>query len=201
MEPESLKLLYIHGNGDILVDYKQRLLHLFYALPSFLRHRIAEWRAQAVENDYPATAVVLRGLGCSQSRKTLIRKINDYKREFFSRWNDIKLDVLVCPTSPIPAPWDDSPSYVTNCVLPFTCLYNLLGCPAGTLSVGRVEKCDLQACDNISNDHFKVSPHNMMFSEQHKGSEGLPIGVQVIAKPWNDELALGLLSRLQSILT
>ncbi|CAH8483205.1 unnamed protein product [Schistosoma turkestanicum] len=150
MEPESLKLLYIHGNGDILVDYKQRLLHLFYALPSFLRH---------------------------------------------------KLDVLVCPTSPIPAPWDDSPSYVTNCVLPFTCLYNLLGCPAGTLSVGRVEKCDLQVCDNISNDHFKVSPHNMMFSEQHKGSEGLPIGVQVIAKPWNDELALGLLSRLQSILT
>ncbi|TNN09107.1 Fatty acid amide hydrolase 1 [Schistosoma japonicum] len=201
VEPELLKLLYIHGSGDILVDYKQRLLHLFYALPSFIRHRIAEWRAQNIENDYPATAIVLRGLGCNKSRKTLIAQINDYKQELFSAWNEAKLDLLVCPTSPIPAPWDDSPSYVTNCVLPFTCLYNLLGCPAGTVSVGRVEKCDLQACDNISNGNFKTSPLSMMFIEQHKHSEGLPIGVQVVAKPWNDELALGLLAKLQSIFT
>ncbi|CAH8504266.1 unnamed protein product [Schistosoma guineensis] len=201
MEPESLKLLYIHGNGDILVDYRQRLLHLFYALPRFLRHRIAEWRAEGIEKDYPATAVVLRGLGYSQSRKTLINQINDYKQEFFSLWNEVELDVLVCPTAPIPAPWDDSPSYVTNCVLPFTCLYNLLGCPAGTLSVGRVEKCDLQACGDISDNNFKSSQLDIMFSEQHKRSEGLPIGVQVVAKPWNDELVLGLLVRLQSIIT
>ncbi|CAH8839770.1 unnamed protein product [Trichobilharzia szidati] len=199
VEPELLKLLYIRGNGDILVDYKQRLLHLFHALPKFLRHRISEWRASSVENDYPATAVVLRGLGCNQGHNSLITEINNYKQQVFSQWNEAELDVLVCPTSPIPAPWNDSPSYVTNCVLPFTCLYNLLDCPAGTVYAGRVEKCDLRACDNNLNGSFKISPTNIMFSEQHKRSEGLPIGVQVVAKPWDDETALGLLVSLQSL--
>ncbi|CAH8498475.1 unnamed protein product [Heterobilharzia americana] len=199
MEPELLKLIYIRGNGDILVDQKQRLLHLFYALPNFMRFRIAEWRAKSVAVDYPATASVLRGLGCNQSPKTLITQINDYRQQLFSQWNEAEIDVLICPTSPIPAPWDNSTSYVTNCVLPFTCLYNLLGCPAGSVSVGRVEKCDLQACDDILNSSMKISPLNTMFSEQHKRSEGLPIGVQVVAKPWNDEAALGLLVVLQSL--
>ncbi|TPP64934.1 Fatty-acid amide hydrolase 1 [Fasciola gigantica] len=198
IQPESLRLIYREGNGDVLVDYKQRAVHALYALPTLLRKSICHLRADAVESKYPVTALALRAMGCTKSYADLQIECDAYCKLVHEKWNDCELDCLICPVSPIPTPWDYSSFYSINSVLIFTSLYNLLGYPAGTVQVGQVERDDIeQARDAIKpGEDMKTL---LMFAQQMDGSEGLPLGVQVVSKPWNDELALGVLKMLEQM--
>ncbi|VDP73097.1 unnamed protein product [Echinostoma caproni] len=198
IQPETLRLVYHEGHGDIIVDYRQRALHALYALPSVLRRIICHMRADAVEENYHVTALALRGIGCTKPYIDLLNECESYCKSVFEKWNDNELDCLLCPITPIPAPWDYSSYYTVHFVLMFTALYNLLGCPAGTVQVGRVERSDIeQVRDAIKpGEDMKTL---LMFAQQTDGSEGLPLGVQIVSKPWNDELALGVLQTLEQM--
>lgn len=198
IQPESLRLIYREGHGDVIVDYKQRAVHALYALPALLRKSFCLLRADAVESKYPVTALAIRAMGCTKSYADLKIESDNYCRLVQEKWNDYELDCLICPVSPVPTPWDYSSFYTVNSVLLFTSLYNLLGYPAGTVKVGQVERADIeQARDAIKpGEDVKTL---LMFAQQTDGSEGLPLGVQVVSKPWNDELVLGVMKELEQI--
>jgi fatty acid amide hydrolase len=73
----------------------------------------------------------------------------------------------------------------------YSCLYNLLGWPAGVVPVTRVRQEEETAtprgrdvCDQTAR-------------ETEKGSAGLPIAVQIAARPWREDIVLGVMAALE----
>ncbi|KAF7232511.1 hypothetical protein EG68_11387 [Paragonimus skrjabini miyazakii] len=197
MGPGTLKLVYKEGHGDILVNYKQRGVHAVYAMPSFLRKSICYTRAAQIKSRYALTSVALRGFGCSKPFAELEYEAQEYVQTFFDAWNTQQLDCLLCPVSPLPPVWDYSAFHVVNCVLLFTSLYNLLGCPAGTVCAGRVQREDIHdAKDEVRPGRYLKQ--SLIIAQQLDAAEGLPINIQIVAKPWKDELVLGVMHLIEN---
>ncbi|HKV68261.1 MAG TPA: hypothetical protein VJN72_09235, partial [Gaiellales bacterium] len=73
----------------------------------------------------------------------------------------------------------------------YTSIYNLLGMPAGVAPVTRVdpgEESDRAGGDTVSEAARRAE----------SGSAGLPVAVQVAARPGDDEVVLTLLGRVSS---
>ncbi|GAA55770.1 Fatty acid amide hydrolase [Clonorchis sinensis] len=197
LAPETLRVIYKLGHGDILTSYRQHFVNMLFALPGLLRKVLCYTRATRMQWRYEVASLALRGYGCTTSRPQLECEAEEYLRSFFDKWNEEELDCLLCPVSPLPAVWDRSDFYTVNGVLLYTSLYNMLGCPAGTLQYGRVEREDIyKARDSV--EPGKHLRQGLMYAEQLDAAEGMPINIQVVAKPWEDELAMGLMELLEA---
>jgi fatty acid amide hydrolase len=101
------------------------------------------------------------------------------------------LDALICPACALPA-LRHGASRALGTAGAYATLYNLLGYPAGVVPFTRVGASEAvgrsRSRDRLENAAYKTE----------LGSEGLPIGVQVVAKPWREDVALALMFRLES---
>jgi fatty acid amide hydrolase len=92
-------------------------------------------------------------------------------------------DIILCPPSALPALTHGATKDLAT-VGAYACLYNLLGWPAGVVPVSRVRENE-QVGRQPSRDLV-----NKMALRVEQGSAGLPVGVQVVARPWNEHVAL-----------
>jgi fatty acid amide hydrolase len=101
------------------------------------------------------------------------------------------LDALIAPACALPA-LRHGASRSVGTAGPYATLYNLLGYPAGVVPFTRVAQGEAvgrsRSRDTLENAAYKTE----------MGSEGLPIGVQVIARPWREDVALVLMAVLES---
>lgn len=78
----------------------------------------------------------------------------------------------------------------------YTFLYNLLNYPAGTLKVTNVKQQDI--------DNFKDYPSSTytekLVKEHCKDSVGLPVGVQFVGLPYQEELVLRMMKAVETSL-
>uniref|UniRef100_A0A8D3D797 Fatty-acid amide hydrolase 1 n=1 Tax=Scophthalmus maximus TaxID=52904 RepID=A0A8D3D797_SCOMX len=105
------------------------------------------------------------------------------------------IDVLLCPMI--------GPAYnflycgrVTP-ALSYTMLYNLLTFPAGVVPVSTVT-----AEDEEELKHYKGNYQDYwdkLFKKAVSGGEGLPVAVQCVALPWQDELCLRLMKEVEQL--
>ena len=99
-------------------------------------------------------------------------------------------DLIVCPATALPAfPHGDSKDLVI--AGGYAVLYNVLGYPAGIVPVTRVQP-DEESRRKRSRDGMERAARR---AEQ--GSAGLPIGVQVVARPWREPVALAAMKAIQ----
>lgn len=99
-------------------------------------------------------------------------------------------DALVCPPTSLPALLHGS----TVALADFDShakLFNLLGWPAGTVPAGRVRPGE-ETDRPRSRD-----PVERMAARVEAGSAGLPVGVQVAARPWREDAVLAVMSALE----
>ena len=115
----------------------------------------------------------------------------NYAEQFFGRWSAAGLDVLICPPHSLPALKHGSTGD-----LPLSGSYgywaNVLGVPSGVVPVTRVrlgEEGDRPASRDLVD-------RAAMAVEQ--GSVGLPVGVQVAARPWREDVALAVMKALET---
>lgn len=92
-------------------------------------------------------------------------------------------DVILCPPCALPA-FTHGASKDLIMAGGYSALYNLLGYPAGVVPVTRVRP-DEQAGRKPSRDLIEKAARKV-----EEGSEGLPVGVQVVARPWREHMAL-----------
>ncbi|CAG9316893.1 unnamed protein product [Blepharisma stoltei] len=119
--------------------------------------------------------------------KNLI-KIEKIKQEFFKKWAQEGIDVIIAPY-PVPATILDScedlfPSFA------YVTFFNLLDCPAGNVPVDCVRQNE-QIYEETSEKWTKVMKDNM------RNSIGMPLGVQVIAPPYREELCLNVMKQIE----
>ena len=120
---------------------------------------------------------------------SLVEAQADYRRRFVAELDRGGFDAIVCPPHALPALRHGSSSWLTSAGS-YAMLYNLLGMPAGVVPVTTVDP-DEQRYDAAPFDVALRAARAVV-----RGSAGLPLGVQVVARHWNDDVALAVMIAL-----
>jgi fatty acid amide hydrolase len=158
-------------------------------LPGWLRRLVAWWFER--EGDV-RMARLLRSLGEKPVRelwqltadRTLLR------REEFDAWARQGLDLVLLPPHALPAMQLGTSGELTL-ALAYAFRYVMLNFPAGVVPVTRVrpeEELRLDVDDTIERRCRDVQ----------QGSAGLPVGVQVVARPWREDLVLAAMLAIET---
>ena len=120
----------------------------------------------------------------------LVARRTAYRARFLAAVDEGSFDVIICPPYATPAPrHGDTVDLVA--ASSYAILYNLLGMPAGVVAATRVgagEETDRPD----SRDRVERKAR-----EVELGSAGLPVGVQVVAKHWREDLVLTVMEALE----
>ncbi len=113
-----------------------------------------------------------------------------YCAEFIAAMSSNKYDAIICPSNALPALTHGSGFFISDDTT-YTSLYNLLGMPAGVVAATQVrpgEESDRQPGNSpIERTAYKIE----------QGSVGLPIGVQVAARHWREDVVLAVMLMLE----
>ncbi|XP_064415517.1 fatty-acid amide hydrolase 1 [Latimeria chalumnae] len=124
-------------------------------------------------------------------------EVEIYCKNFISEWKKLNLDVLLCPCL-TPAFTIGYPGKLIAAAS-YTALYNLLDFPAGIVPVTTVTQRDeeeLKGHRGYFNDMLDST-----LREAVEGGVGLPVSVQCVALPWQDELCLRFMREVEVLAT
>ncbi|MBI5934442.1 MAG: amidase [Chloroflexi bacterium] len=137
-------------------------------------------------------ASVLRAVGARSAEDfwKLVDERNQYRLRFIQSLDAGRFDAILCPPTSLPAVLHGSTADLLD-FDSYARLYNVLGMPAGVVAAGRVregEESDRQPSKNAA---------EQTALRVEKGSAGLPVGVQVVARHWREDVALAVMSALE----
>ncbi|XP_019645535.1 PREDICTED: fatty-acid amide hydrolase 1-like [Branchiostoma belcheri] len=120
----------------------------------------------------------------------------EYIQTFLAEWKEKELDVLLCPAFGMPA---CKPEHAGRLIIAasYTILFNLLNLPAGVVPVTMVTEEDDMLLDDwqgYGNDLF-----DRLIRKTIKGAVGLPVSVQCVALPWQEEKCLRLMKEVETL--
>ncbi len=168
------------------IDARVKQLMIVAGLPAWLRHGVASLAGAAGQRHLPA---LLRALGAHSADGywRLVEQQLDYRLKFEAAMDQpagggAALDLLLSPVMPIPA-FRHRATLDLGVPGIYTSLYNLLGWPAGVVPWGRVR------AGEESNRVPGKDLAERAAAATEKGSAGLPLAVQVAARPWCEHQA------------
>uniref|UniRef100_A0A8C2H4H2 Fatty-acid amide hydrolase 1 n=1 Tax=Cyprinus carpio TaxID=7962 RepID=A0A8C2H4H2_CYPCA len=121
--------------------------------------------------------------------------IEGYIQEVIAEWRRLNVDVLLCPML--------GPAYNftycgrLNSALSYTSLYNLLNFPAGVVPVSAVTEEDEAQLSQYTGVHGDM--WDKLFVKAVKGGVGLPVTVQCVSLPWQDEMCLRFMREVEQL--
>jgi fatty acid amide hydrolase len=116
-----------------------------------------------------------------------------FQARFTAAWQSEGFDAVICPGMGVPAlRHGESKDLTPSCS--YTLLWNVLHYPVGSVPVGLVDKSETgyEEAPGTAKDLFTSKT-----AASVAGSEGLPVGVQVAALPWRDEIVLRVMRDLE----
>nr|XP_057929347.1 fatty-acid amide hydrolase 1 [Doryrhamphus excisus] len=121
--------------------------------------------------------------------------VQEYVQDTIAEWRRCNIDVLLCP---IFGPAFNF-MYCSRLNFPIytTAIYNLLNFPAGVVPVSTVT-----AEDEEELRHYKglfQDQWDNLFRQAVSGGQGLPMAVQCVALPWQDELCLRFMKEVEEL--
>jgi fatty acid amide hydrolase len=145
----------------------------------------------------PSLAAGLEGFGHTDTAHywLCVEALHDYRASFRAAMDTAAggpLDLILCPPCPLPAFTHGATKDLATAGA-YACLYNLLGYPAGVVPVTRVRE-DEQVGRDPSRDAIEKAARRV-----EQGSAGLPVGVQVVARPWWDHVALAAMAQIERV--
>jgi fatty acid amide hydrolase len=178
-----------HTLGRSAVDWRIRRLFRLGMLPAIGRRQLSAVLQLAGQRRM-ADLVVATGRASASRYWQLTAMLTDYTNRFIALLDAARLDACLCPPHALPALRHGStahlPSAASYCFLP-----NLLNMPAGVVPATRIrpgEETDRPASrDRVEQAALAVE----------RGSAGLPVGVQVFARHWREDVVLALLGLLE----
>ncbi|XP_069088850.1 vitamin D3 hydroxylase-associated protein-like isoform X1 [Pleurodeles waltl] len=180
-------------DADIIDPHLQQQL-TFWKIPTLAKKIMAFF----MKPMYPRIANHLNahcGVGSVKGYWKHRTAIQEYSKEFVKEWRKLNLDVLLCPMlSPAFNVGSPGKLFAGFC---FTMLYNVLNFPAGVLPVTTVTSEDEEELK-----HYKGYFDDLWDKELIKGMEngvGLPVVVQCVALPWQEELCLRFMKEVETV--
>jgi len=123
----------------------------------------------------------------------LVEQQQEYQRQFQQALDGDEggpFDVIICPSAAVPAIPHGASRYLATAG-GYNPLYNVLGYPAGIVPVSRVRPGE----ESTRRGSLDLVQRAARAAEQ--GSAGLPLGVQVVARPWREHVALAAMQTIQ----
>jgi fatty acid amide hydrolase len=180
----------LHGNR---IDRRVRPLLLAGGMPAWLRG-LAASALDAFGQRRSARNLRRFASGSVDDYWQTIAAIADFRRAFLRSFEEAEggpIDVVLCPAYAVPAVRHGATELMP---MPgaYTPIANVSGFPAGIVPVTRVR---------AGEESERPASRDMMdrvARETEKGSAGLPIAVQVIARPWRDHVALAAMAKIEA---
>jgi fatty acid amide hydrolase len=152
----------------------------------------------------PAVSRGLKSTGRTRLSRLVATQMPSTPHEYFGRlderrrlfadtmaaWDHAGIDVVICPVYALPAPLHGTTSDLIEATS-YAFVANLLGLPAGTVPVTRVRP------DEQSDRADSRDPADRLAQRVEQGSAGLPVAVQVIGRPWREDLVLTAMAAIQ----
>ncbi|EUB55558.1 Fatty-acid amide hydrolase [Echinococcus granulosus] len=165
-------------------------------IPLFLRglfSLVIQWQQKAKCNKMKR---LLKVWNKPLSAESIHKALETHCRKFSDLWSDEEIDLLIGPAAPAPALLKESSASLAFLQAGYSTIFNIVNCPAGVVPLGRVTQEDIKQAVEV-----QAPPHSLeaQLLEQQKTAEGLPLAVQVVAKPWADELALRVMQELEEV--
>ena len=114
-----------------------------------------------------------------------------YVNRFLESLGNGRFDALICPPYALPALKHGAFSDLATAGS-YAMLMNLLGFPAGVVAAGRVRKGE------ETDRRATRDPTDRAAISVEKGSSGMPVGVQVAARWWREDVVLAVMGTLQN---
>lgn len=112
-----------------------------------------------------------------------------YRAEFLSAMDKENLDAIISPVSALPAFLHDSTDKV-GLGGAYTLLYNVLGFPAGIARISEVKT------EEAVSRKAGLDLRDRAAAKTERLSAGLPLSVQIAARPWREDIVLAVIENL-----
>ncbi|KFM12985.1 Vitamin D3 hydroxylase-associated protein, partial [Aptenodytes forsteri] len=118
-----------------------------------------------------------------------------YRTEFIAKWRKLRLDVILCPV--LGPAFNHGYAGKLFAATSYTNLYNVLNFPAGVVPVSTVTRADEEELKHYRG-HYG-DPWDKRLKEAVEGAMGLPVAVQCVALPWQEELCLRFMKEVETL--
>jgi Asp-tRNA(Asn)/Glu-tRNA(Gln) amidotransferase A subunit family amidase len=145
---------------------------------------------RAVGQRYTANAIRSIGRRSARAYWRLTKRRSQYRTKFLTAMARGGFDAILCPVDALPAMIPGRSEDLTH-ALSYSATYNLLGMPAGAVAATRVRPGE--ESDRPESRDVVVRAAR----ETEKGSAGLPVGVQVVARHWREDIVLSLMGLVE----
>ncbi|HEX9099070.1 MAG TPA: amidase family protein [Candidatus Dormibacteraeota bacterium] len=135
------------------------------------------------------------GVRTAGETQALVARRDAYRGRFETAVNAAGVDVLLCPPNALPALTHGASANLGPASVSYTALYNLLGWPAGVVPVTRVRPVETDRRSR-GGDMMDRAARGV-----DKNSAGLPVGVQVAARPNREDLILAVMTAVEAALS
>jgi fatty acid amide hydrolase len=179
--------------GSAPIDPRLKRLLQGTAVPNFVRRPLTGLMALVGQKRMAEAIRSLRILSAHEYRQRISQRA-EYTAKFLNAMDEERLDVLICPPHPVPAP-PHGKGALLGLIASYTGLFNLLGMPAGVVQATTVRAGE--ETDRESSADVLVR----MAREIEAGSAGLPVGVQVVGRHWREDQVLAVMQTLESRLS
>jgi fatty acid amide hydrolase len=151
------------------------------AARKFLRESELDWRIERILSNASGRTTSLY----TEKYFETVADLRAYRQTFLSILDDLDIEGIICPPSALPAITHGA-CLELEAPESYTLLFNAIGLPAGVVAASRVRRGE-------ETDRPGEGPERSI----EEGSVGLPVGVQVAAKPWRDEIVLAVMEALE----
>ncbi|KAM6398321.1 uncharacterized protein J5M81_005595 [Pluvialis apricaria] len=179
--------------GDI-VDPNLKSQYNTYRLPALLKKILAI----ILKPFYPRIArdlSALCGVGSAKNLWDQHGAVEIYRTEFIAKWRKLRLDVILCPA--LGPAFNHGYAGKLFAATSYTNLYNVLNFPAGVVPVSTVTRADEEELKHYRG-HYG-DPWDQRLKEAVEGAVGLPVAVQCVALPWQEELCLRFMKEVEML--
>ncbi|KFQ22999.1 Vitamin D3 hydroxylase-associated protein, partial [Merops nubicus] len=123
------------------------------------------------------------------------KSFHAYCTEFIAKWRKLRLDVILCPA--LGPAFNHGYAGKLFAATSYTNLYNVLNFPAGVVPVSTVTRADEEELKHYRG-HYG-DPWDKRLKEAVEGAVGLPVAVQCVALPWQEELCLRFMKEVETL--
>ncbi|KAK7023858.1 putative amidase PB8B6.03 [Favolaschia claudopus] len=175
------------------------------AVPRLLRNLISWAISFFLQDD--RTASLIKSTGAKTVREYLqwVARRDKYNAQFYEEvWNKQKLDGIIAPVMAIPQVPNGSFRTVFA-IASATALYNLVNSPSGCIPVTKVDPIQ----DALTAEWSNLPSPSLLERLLYQGKrpiydpvamQGMPVGIQVVGKRWEDEKVLGMMEVIDTAL-
>jgi fatty acid amide hydrolase len=186
---DALEWIKPHARANP-IDRRTKTMTRLARLPEPVKPVLAKLLQGAGQKRMSASLANSRRLSVREYWDLIIRR-DRYRTQFMEAFDRERFDAVICPPCPLPALTHGTTYYLFAAINSYSLLFNTVGFPAGTLPATRVrpgEESDRpDSRDLVDRTARKVE----------RGSAGLPVGVQLAARQWREDVVLALMSHLE----